>query len=447
MRHYDAVIIGAGPGGYEAALELGNRGVNTLLIERSKERVGGTCLNEGCIPAKLYLETAGYAARAEYFRHCGVGVEISGLELKRLKERKTALISEIRSGVLWMLERSQVELLYGDARFVDANTLEIGGEQVGFDSCIIATGSTFREIPGIPLDGSRVISSREAFELEEMPESVAVIGGGAIGCEFASFFAGFGTEVTMVVRRPGLLPSEDEEAAKALLRAFRKRGITVLTSSTVEKAEVTESGVTLTVGGEGAQQLSCDLLLCATGRLPHTKGVEPEKAGITLDAKGFVAVDETFRTAQPHIFAIGDCINTPAYAHTAAEEGRIAARNLIGASETNRHLTPSLIFSHPQLASCGLSEQEAAAQGRTVEVRKAYFKANSKAKLMGDDSGVAKVLLDPGTKTLLGATITGVEATEIIHELLLAIEQRLTLDEVKEMIHGHPTVSEIVRYL
>jgi dihydrolipoamide dehydrogenase len=325
--------------------------------------------------------------------------------------------------------------------------VEVGGEQVAFESCIIATGSAFRGIPGVPLDGKRVISSREAFELEEMPESVAIIGGGAIGCEFASFFAGFGTKVTMVVRRPILLPSEDEEAAKALLRAFRKRGITVLTSSTVEKAEAAESGVTVTIGGEGAQSLECDLLLSATGRLPSTKGLEPEKAGVSIDERGFVVVDDTFRTARPHIFAVGDCIDTPAYAHTAAEEGRIAARNLIGGSETNLHLTPSLIFSHPQLASCGLSEREAAEQGRTVEVRKAYFKANSKAKLMGDDSGVAKVLVDPESGILLGATITGVEATEIIHELLLAIEKRLTLGEVKEMIHGHPTVSEIVRYL
>ena len=210
---------------------------------------------------------------------------------------------------------------------------------------------------------------------------------------------------------------------------------------------MTESGVELTVVGEGAQQLSCELLLCATGRRPNTEGLEPERAGVTFDEKGFIAVDETFRTLRPHIFAIGDCISTPAYAHTAAEEGRIAARNLIGGSERNLHITPSLIFSQPQLASCGLSEKEAAAEGRSVEVRKAYFKANSKAKLMGDDSGVAKVLIDPESGTLLGAAITGMEATEIIHELLLAIEQKLTLDEVKEMIHGHPTVSEIVRYL
>ena len=447
MKTYQAVIIGAGPGGYEAALELGRKGVNTLLIERSKERVGGTCLNEGCIPAKLYLEAASYAARAEYFRHCGIGVELSGLNIGGLKERKTALLNEIRTGVLWMLERAKVEMLYGDARFLDPHTLEVNGEQIGFETCIIATGSTFREIPGIPLDGKRIISSRELFELETMPASVAIVGGGAIGCECASFFAGFETKVTMIVRRPGLLPSEDEEAAKALLRAFRKRGITVLTSSAVEKAEAAENGLTLTVGGEGAQQLTCELLLCATGRRPNLSGLELESAGVTLDGKGFVAADETFRTVQPHIFAIGDCIDTPAYAHTAAEEGRIAARNLVGGTERNLHLTPSLIFSHPQLAGCGLSEKEAAAQERSVEVRKAYFKANSKAKIMGDDSGVAKVLIDPETKILLGASITGVEATEIIHELLLAIEKRLTLDEVKEMIHGHPTVSEIVRYL
>jgi dihydrolipoamide dehydrogenase len=447
MKTYEAIVIGAGPGGYEAALELGRLGVRTLLVDRAKTRFGGTCLNEGCIPAKLYLEAAFYASRSAYFRECGVVTETTGLELNKLRQRTADLIEEIRTGVLWMLERLNVELLYGEARFVDAHTLDVSGERVGFERAIIATGSAFRGIPNIALDGQRIISSREAFELVTLPSSLAIVGSGPIGCEFASFFAAFGTKVTLIGRRPMLLPSEDEEAAKALLRAFKKRGIEVLTSTSAKGAEATSEGVTLTLEGEGAQQLRCDVLLCASGRTPYTAGLAPENAGVTLDERGFVRVDANFVTSREHIYAVGDCIPTPAFAHTATAEGRIAARNLNGAKEDNPHLTPSITFSHPPLASCGLSEEQARAQGLDIEVRKAYFKANSRAKIRGDDAGFAKVVVDAKNKSVLGATVVGAEAPEIIHELLLAVEERVSVDALREMIHGHPTVSEIMRYL
>lgn len=445
MRAYEAVVIGAGPGGYEAALELAKAGVKTLLIDRHKERIGGTCLNEGCVSAKAYLQSAGYRSKAAHFAGCGVDLEFRGLDMKRLAEKTVSLKDELRSGVVWLLEQAGVELLFGSAAFVDANTLEAAGEKVAFQKCIIATGSAFREVPQLPLDGKRILSSKEAFALSSLPASVAIVGGGPIGCEFATFFSAFGAAVTLIARGPQLLSGEDEDVAKALLRAFKKRGIRVLTSAVVQRAEANEAGVTLLVGDE---RLEFETVLCATGRIPYAEGLRPENAGVARSEKGFIEVDGSFRTAQRHIFAVGDCIDTPAYAHTAYAEARIAAQNIAGGgSAANTHISPSTIFSDPAVASCGLREREAAEQGRAVEVKKAFFKANAKAKIEGDDSGFAKIVVCSESGAILGASVVGAEATEIIHEMVLAVEMGLTAKELRETIHAHPSVSEIFRSL
>ncbi len=446
MKKYEAVVIGAGPGGYETALDLGRAGIKTVLVDRGKGRLGGTCLNEGCTPAKNYLESAAFALKADHFKACGVELEFRGLDLKRLREKTLALENEIRSGVSWMLEQAGVESLYGTARFADAQSIEVDGETITFDKCIIATGSQVRELPALPLDGRRIISSREFFELERLPASVVILGGGPIGCEFATFFNAFGVEVTLISRSAQLLPSEDEDIAKALLRAFKKRNIRVVTSATVKKGEVTESGVELLLDSE--ESISCELVLCAVGRIPNTKGLQLENAAIAKDEKGYIGVNAALQTSQPHIYALGDCINTPAFAHTAYAEARVTAHNIInGDTSSNTRLTPSTIFTNPSVASCGLKEREAKKQGVAVEVRKAFFKVNTKAKIHGDDSGFAKIIVCSGSGVILGASVIGVEATEVIHELLLATEQKLTADELKSMIHAHPTVSEIISYL
>jgi len=448
MKQYEAVVIGAGPGGYEAALELGKAGVKTLLIDRSKERIGGTCLNEGCIPAKNYLESAAFVSKASYFKECGVDVEVKGLDLERLQERTVSLKNEIRSGVVWMLEQSGVDSLFGTARFVDVKTLEVSGEKIGFDKCIIATGSQVRAVPVLPLDGKYIISSREVFELERLPASIAIVGAGPIGCEFATFFNAFGVEVTLIGRSVQLLPSEDEDVAKALTRTFKKRKIKVLTSASVQKADVNEAGVELLIDAETPKRIQCEVVLCATGRIPYTDGLHAENAGIERTEKGFIAVNASFQTAQKHIYAVGDCIDTLAFAHTAYAEARIAVQNLIsGAASANTHITPATIYSDPAIASCGLREKEAKAQGRAVEVKKAYFKVNAKAKIHGDDAGFAKMIVCAESGVVLGASVIGVEATEIIHEIVLAVEKKLTAKELKGMIHAHPSVSEIITYL
>lgn len=447
-KHYGAVVIGAGPGGYESAVYLGASGVKTLLIDKSKVRIGGTCLNEGCISSKVYLKSALYLSKASAMSDFGIQTETKGLDMKRLKEKTASIKDELRSGVKWQLEQAEVEFLEGTARFLDPHTLDVSGEKIGFDKCIVATGSYVRELDALPLDGRRIISSNEIFELETLPSSVCIIGGGLIGCEFATFFNALGVEVTMIVRSPVLLSSEDEDISKVLLKAFKKRGIKVLSSANLEKAKVKEKEVDLFVMTDKQERITCELVLCATGRLPYTQTLDAKKAGINQDEKGYIEVNASFQTSQKHIYAVGDCINTLAYAHTAYTEAKIAAYNILGGSlRKNRHITPSAIFTDPEIASCGLSEKVAKAQGRDIEIKKAFFKTNARAKIQGDDSGFAKLILSAQSGEILGASIVGVEATEIIHEMVLAVEKKVSYQEFKDIIHAHPSVSEIFRYL
>jgi dihydrolipoamide dehydrogenase len=447
-KHYEAVVIGAGPGGYESALHLGTSGIKTLLIDKTKERIGGTCLNEGCISSKAYLKSAHFLSKASAMRDFGIQTELGGLDMKRLKEKTASLKDELRSGVQWQLEQSGVEFLAGTARFLDPHTIDLSGETISFDKCIVATGSQVMELASLPLDGKRVLSSNEIFGLETLPSSICIIGGGLIGCEFATFFNASGVEVTMIVRSSALLGSEDEDISKVLLKAFKKRGINVLTSANLEKAEVKEKEVELLIMTDVQERISCELVLCATGRLPSTQTLDAKKAGIDHDEKGFIAVNASFQTSQKHIYAVGDCINTLAYAHTAYAEAKIAAYNILGGSlRENTHITPSAIFTDPEIASCGLSEKAAKAQGRDIEIKKAFFKTNARAKIEGDDSGFAKLVVCAQSGEILGASIVGAQATEIIHEMVLAVEKKVSYQEFKDIIHVHPSVSEIFRYL
>lgn len=448
MKEYEVVVIGAGPGGYEAAIELGRAGIKTLLLDKNKERIGGTCLNEGCIPTKNYLQSAEYFSKASYFKECGIEMEMKGLDIGKLAEKTDHLKNELRSGVVWLLESAGVETLYGSVCFIDAHTVDVSGEKIGFEKCIIATGAQVREVSVLPIDGKHIISSREVFELDHLPKSVAIVGGGAIGCEFATFFNAFGVEVTLIARGSQLLSGEDEDISKTLLRAFKKSNIRVLTSVAVEKAEANEEGVELWIQGETQEIIQCELVLCAIGRDPYTQGLNLENAGVKRNTKGFIEVNCAFQTAQKHIYAVGDCIDTPAFAHTAYAEARIAAHNIISSgADTNIHINPSTIFSNPQIARCGVSEREAKEQGIAIYVKKAFFKANAKSKIKGDDSGFAKIIVCSESNVILGAAIIGMEATEIIHEMVVAVEKKLTAEELIGMIHVHPSVSEIVRYL
>ncbi|MEA2092322.1 MAG: dihydrolipoyl dehydrogenase, partial [Campylobacterota bacterium] len=425
MKKYEVVVIGAGPGGYQAALELGRAGVKTLLIDRAKEHIGGTCLNVGCIPTKSYLESASFVSKIPHFEQCGVGLDFKGQNLKQLREKTIALKNEIRTGILWMLEQSKVELSFGDACFVDSKTIKVNEETIEFKKCIIATGSKVRELPELPLDGKSIISSSDVFEMNTLAKSIAIIGVGPIACELATFFNTFGVEVTLIARSPQLLPNEDKEISKALLRVFKKSNIRVITSTTIEKSELKEKSVKLFL--DSKESIECDVVLSATGRVPNTQGLNLQDANVKSDENGYIEVTPSFKTSQEDIYAVGDSINTPAFAHTAYAEAKIAAHNIIGSnSYTNTNITPSTIFTNPQIASCGLKERDAKAQNIDIEVKKAYFKVNAKAKILGNDAGFIKLVISAKSGIILGADIIGAQATEIIHELLLCVENKLT---------------------
>ncbi|WP_462268687.1 dihydrolipoyl dehydrogenase [Desulfobacter sp.] len=445
MRNHEAVVIGAGPGGYEAALQLAKAGIKTLIIEQVETRIGGTCLNEGCIPTKNYLRSAEYFSKASFFKENGLDIDVSGLDLARLKNRTDLLKNELRSGMLWMMKQAGIAFLYGTAHFVDDKTIEVAGEKITFDKCIIATGSQVKALPLLPIDGKNIISSREIFELEKLPESIAIIGGGTIGCEFATFFNAFGVDVTLVEYLAQLVPSEDADIAADLMRRFKKQRINVLTASFVQKVHQKEDGVELHISGQMQDIIRCETVLCATGRIPYTQGLGIENCSVKVNEKGFIEVNESFQTANKNIYAVGDCIETIAYAHTAYAEAKIAAQNIRNhSSEVNSHVTPSVVFSHPAIGSCGVKEKEAKEKGFDIEVKKAFFKANPKAKIEGDDSGFAKIIVCANSGEILGCSIIGAGAVEIIHEMVLAVEKKIKMEEFKGMIHAHPTLSEIL---
>ena len=447
MKHFEVVVIGAGPGGYQAALELGKASVKTLLIDKAKENIGGTCLNVGCIPTKSYLESASFISKIPHLKQMGVDLDFKGLNLKQLRDKTIALKNEIRTGVLWMLEQSKVEIIYGTASFIDTKTIKLNDENISFDRCIIATGSKVRELPQLPIDSKYIISSNDIFNLLTLPKSITIIGVGAIACEVATFFNAFNVDVTLIGRSNRLLPNEDEDVSKALSRVFKRLNIDIKTSTTIAKAELNEKGVKL-LFNETQENIQSELVLSAVGRVPYSDGLNLKNADIKQDEKGFIKVNPSFLTSQEHIYAIGDCIDTTAFAHTAYKEAKIVTQNIIAnESKTNTHIIPSTIFTNPQIASCGLKEKDAKEQNIEVEIKKAYYKVNARAKIHGDDSGFAKVVISAKSGVILGATIIGIEATEIIQELVFAVEKKITITELREVIHAHPTVSEIITYL
>ncbi|WP_304543870.1 dihydrolipoyl dehydrogenase [Sulfurimonas microaerophilic] len=449
MDRYEVVIIGAGPGGYQAALELGKAGKKVLLIDKEKKKIGGTCLNVGCIPTKNYLHNAEFISKIEHFIDSGVDLQYGGLDLGRLQTKTTALIDEIRGGVVWMLDQASVALLYGEATFVDHQTIQVDDKTIEFEKCIIATGSKPRELKLLPFDSKQIISSNDIFTLEALPKSITIVGSGAIGCEAASFFNAFGVKVTLLSRGEMILSKEDIDVAKALKRVFKREGINLIDSAVIESVIKKDDGVELIVRAqENEQVLKSDLVLSVSGRIPNTAELNLEDAEVQLDSKGFIEINEAFQTTNSNIYAVGDCINTPGLAHTAYKEGKITAYNIINSdSKPNIHISPSTVYTNPQVASCGLKESDAYNEAVDIEVKKVYFKANAKAKILGDDSGFAKVILSKTDGTILGAAIIGVEATEIIHELVFAVEKKLTIDELRDVIHAHPSVSEIISYL
>jgi dihydrolipoamide dehydrogenase len=453
MATYDVIFIGGGPAGYVGAIRCGQLGLSTAVVER--EGLGGTCVLWGCIPAKALLESAALAAHVRRGAEFGVSVEKVTLDLGKAVQRSRAVSQQNSKGVEFLFKKNKVTWIQGTGRLAGGMKVEVeadGKKEVheARKAVVIATGSRVKGLPqiGLELDKKRIISSDEALLLEKAPRSIAIVGAGAVGCEFADVLSAFGSAVTLIEVLPAILPLEDAEVSAELARSFRKRKIEVLTSARITSVTVSEGGVELAVEAGGqTKKLEVEQVLVAAGRAPNVEGIGLEKAGVALNERGFVKVDtSTYRTTAPGIYAIGDVIGPPMLAHKGQREGYVLAELLAGRKPhpVNYANIPNATYCHPEVASIGLTEQQCKERKLEYKVGKFPFSANGRARTAGETEGFVKIVRDAKYGEILGAHIIGPHATELIHELAVARENEFTVEEVELAIHAHPTLSEAV---
>lgn len=444
---YDVVVIGAGPGGYVAAIRAAQLGAKVALVDK-RGNTGGTCLNVGCIPTKAWVHTASLLKQARHAEDFGVvqsGVE---LDFGKAARRKSKVVEQLVRGVGGLVKANGVDFLAGSAQFVDANTLSVEGDRLTFVSAIVASGSfpTRPPIPGI--DDSRCIDSTGLLELEELPKRLLVLGGGVIGCEFASIFAEFGSDVTIVEMLPHLVAMEDQAASAALQKEFKRRGIAMQMESRVERLEGSSTGVTAYFSGPGGTgSVEADVVLVATGRAPQVDGLALEAAGVNFDLRTGIPTDATMRTNVPNIYAVGDVAGKWQLAHTASREGEVAAENALGHSASvDYKAVPRVVYTDPEIAAVGLTEEQARAQyGDAVRVGSFPFAANSRATIYGDTSGFVKVIYEETYHELLGVIMVGSHVSDMIAAGVNALEAESTIETLAFSIQAHPTLAESIK--
>lgn len=444
-QQYDVVIIGSGPGGYVAGIRAGQLGLKVAVVEKDPF-VGGTCLHRGCIPTKALLENADVWTKIQKSKDFGITVGDVTINWSDVQKRKQGVVDANAKGVEFLFKKNKVERITGFGKVIDRNTIDVDGKKISTKNIILAMGSVPKDLPHIKADGKRIINSDHILVLDHIPASMLVIGAGAVGSEFASIFARFGTKTTIVEVMPQLLPIEDEEIAKEFTRIFKKKGIDVFTDAKVMSCEVTENGVKSVVETKGKQQtIETELVLSATGRGPVTAncGLENLK-GVKIDQRGMIQIDGMMRTGEPNVYAIGDIVPTPALAHCASAEGILAVEHIAGKDvrPINYDHVPNATYTDPEVASVGLTEKKAKERGYDVKVGKFPFTANAKGKILGDAAGMVKLVTDAKYDELLGVHIVGPKATELIAEACTALELEATSESIAKTIHAHPTLSE-----
>ncbi len=443
----DLLIIGGGPGGYVAAIRAAQLGDNVTLIEEDK--VGGTCLNRGCIATKALYKNAEVLNTIKKSDDFGISISEYSVNMEKVQQRKNNISDGLRTGVEQLLKGFNIEVMYGKASFIDKNTVEyVSGEgaksTISAKKIIIATGSKASKLPIEGIDLPNVITSNEALNLDYIPNDIVIIGGGVIGIEFAGIFASFGANVTVVEYAPRILPMLDEEMVKRLAIYLKKKNIKINASTAVKKIEQTDNNKLKLIADNNGKliEYNADLVLMATGRSINIDGLGIEKTGIEYDSKG-IKVNNIFESSVSNIYAIGDVIGGQMLAHLASDEGKVAVENMHGInSSVNYDCVPACVFTFPELSSVGLTEEEAKNRKIDYSVGKFNFAANCKAQTISEGDGLIKVLADSETKKLIGVHILGPSASDLIHEAALAIQNGLTVDDIKETIHAHPTLSE-----
>ena len=436
-HNLDVLVIGGGPGGYTAAIRAAQLGLEVGLAEQ--DALGGVCLNWGCIPTKSLLHTADVMREARSAEELGLELGEPSFNLEKVVQRSRSVASQLSGGIAHLMRKNKIVVFNGEARFVSKNIVQIGDDTVIADNVIIATGATARNLPDIEADGNRIWDARAAMTPDFMPAKLLIIGAGAIGVEFASFYSTMGAEVTLVEMMEQILPAEDPEIAELAQSAFEQSGIRVLTGTAVESLKKTKSGLTATIAGESKQ---FDAAILSVGVSGNIDGLGLSELGVAVD-RSFVVVDEGQRTSVPGIFAIGDVAGAPCLAHKASHEGVIAAEIIAGLNPhaLNRARIPGCTYSHPQVASIGMTEAAAAARG-AIRVGRFPLLANGKAVAINDAEGLIKTIFDADTGELLGAHMVGPGVTEMIQGFAVAIGLETTEAELMNTIFPHPTLSE-----
>jgi dihydrolipoamide dehydrogenase len=445
--HAEVAVLGAGPGGYTAAFRAADLGKKVVLIERYAT-LGGVCLNVGCIPSKALLHAAKVVTEAEEMSRSGIEFGKPKIEIDKLRGWKDAVVGRLTKGLAALAKQRKVTTLQGVGKFESSNQIAVetpeGVKRVSFDSCIIAAGSRVARIPGFPYDDARLMDSTGALQLADIPRRLLVIGGGIIGLEMACVYDALGAKVTVVELADGLIPGADRDLIRPLAKRIEKRYEAIYLNTKVAKLEPRPEGLLATFEGEAKpQQQMFNRVLLAVGRRPNGDDIGAERSGVAVDARGYIPVDKQQRTNVPHIFAIGDVCGEPMLAHKATHEAKVAAETIAGHKVAFDALTiPSVAYTDPEVAWMGLTETEAKKQGIDYDKASFPWAASGRALSIGREEGVTKLLYDKATKRILGAGIVGVNAGELIAELVLALEMGADMEDIGLTIHPHPTLSE-----
>ncbi len=455
----DVVVVGSGPGGYVAAIRAAQLGLKTAIVER--ESLGGVCLNWGCIPTKALIHNAEVLETLHEAAEYGFTFDNLRVDFGAAVKRSRDIVGRQTKGVGFLMKKNKIDVIQGHAVFADAHTLQVGpsefvaaatAQTVTAANFIIATGARSRSLPGAQIDGQRIIQYRDAVVLKEVPKKLIVVGSGAIGMEFSYVYSSYGAEVTIIEMLDQILPLEDAEVAAEVHKAFTKKGVKILTGTRTEKVEIGADSVTVTVKNlksETVETFTADKVLMAIGVQPNTDQVGLDAAGVQLDKRGFVTIDEVMRTSTPHIYAIGDCTGKLALAHVASAMGIVAAETIAGAPTLpipdERYIfMPRCTYCEPQVASLGYTEAQAAEKGYTVKVGKFPFMPNGKAQGLNAKVGFVKIIADAKYGEILGAHLVGPDVTELLPELSLAQFMEITPAEIARNVHAHPTLSEVL---
>jgi dihydrolipoamide dehydrogenase len=445
---YDLLIIGAGPGGYVCAIRAAQLGMKVGVIEKRKT-LGGTCLNVGCIPSKALLQSSeAYSEAVHHFADHGIKAKVE-LDLKAMLKRKDAVVDKLTGGVAFLFKKNKIDHIEGAGKITGKGKVTVGKTEYTAKNILIATGSESTPLPGVEVDEKQIVSSTGALELGSVPKTLVVIGAGYIGLEMGSVWARLGSQVTVIEYLDRITPGMDAEVAKQFQRILKKQGMEFKLGHKVTGAKTAKSGVTLSVepakGGE-AEEIKADIVLVSIGRRPYTEGLGLKEAGVKTDDRGFITVDKHFKTSADGIYALGDVILGPMLAHKAEEEGVALAEMLAGqAGHVNYETVPGIVYTWPEVASVGKTEEQLKEAGTEYRSGKFPFSANSRGICTGETDGFVKILADKKTDRILGAHIIGPEAGNLIHEVVMHMEYGGSSEDLARSFHGHPTYNEAVR--